>query len=188
MLERIAEGRSVSAAAEELDVKLKHWWKWLASDPARLRKYAEARVIGVEALADQLVSIADGALDNVPQHPGLRMAAVAHAKLKIDTRKWILEALAPETYGKRVKHNHGGSVSVVVETGVPDRKPPVLSVENAKDAQATVIEPPKQVTANLPAEKIAAAADDLAFALWNPAPVLEKQLDSLSDSAKGMLE
>ena len=39
-------------------------------------------------------------------------ADIQHAKLRIDTRKWLLSKLAPQRYGDRIQHEHSGDVVV----------------------------------------------------------------------------
>lgn len=58
-------------------------------------KYARARDIGIEVMADELVEIADtkdvmGRYDNVER-----------SKLRVDTRKWLLSKIVPKKYGDR---------------------------------------------------------------------------------------
>lgn len=54
-------------------------------------KYARAREIQAEVIADELIDIAD---DTKPD--GLKLA---HDKMKIETRQWIAAKLLPKKYG-----------------------------------------------------------------------------------------
>jgi hypothetical protein len=84
-------------------------------------RYACCRQLGLDAMADQLLEIADDGskdykLDShgnlVPDHEH-----IARCRLQIDVRKWYLAKLAPKRYGDKVDVNVGGQenpVEVVV--------------------------------------------------------------------------
>jgi hypothetical protein len=85
-------------------------------------RYASARQVGLDAMADQLLEIADDAskdykLDShgnlVPDHEH-----IARCRLRIDTRKWYLAKLAPKCYGDKVDVNVGGQDGSPVATVV----------------------------------------------------------------------
>lgn len=66
-------------------------------------RYTSARALGYQALADQLQDISDdseGDIDN--------KMAVQRDRLRVDTRKWLLSKMLPDTYGdnSQVKHEH----------------------------------------------------------------------------------
>lgn len=63
---------------------------WVKSDPVVLKQYNEARAAGMDAIADDLLDIADGVGD------------VHRDRLRLDTRKWLLSRWAPAHYGDRV--------------------------------------------------------------------------------------
>jgi hypothetical protein len=50
---------------------------------------------------------------------------VAHARNRLDTRKWLASKLAPRKYGDRVEHDHKGGLNfqpaVLVQIGGGDR-------------------------------------------------------------------
>lgn len=80
-------------------------------------KYARARDIGIEVMADELVEIADtkdvmGRYDNVER-----------SKLRVDTRKWLLSKIVPKKYGDKtttaITDGEGGPLKVVFERIAP---------------------------------------------------------------------
>jgi hypothetical protein len=82
---------------------------WTEKYPDTLgQQYAHARETGYRLLADKILEIADepipstesGALDN---------GAVAHQRLRIDTRKWMLSKMLPKVYGDKVTQEHTGA-------------------------------------------------------------------------------
>lgn len=64
-------------------------------------RYARARTLLMDRIAEGLIDLADndplflptGAIDS---------ASVAHRKLQIDTRKWVLSKLSPKKYGEKL--------------------------------------------------------------------------------------
>jgi hypothetical protein len=85
---------------------------WAATDfKGFYSRYARAREIGLDAMAEQLFEIADdgrkdyvervvegGRTIPVPDHEH-----IARSKLRIEARKWYLSKLAPKRYGDRVE-------------------------------------------------------------------------------------
>ena len=60
--------------------------------------YARARALRTERWAEEIIELADE-----PIAPGDN-AAVQCARLRVDTRKWLMSKLAPRKYGDRVEH------------------------------------------------------------------------------------
>ena len=52
--------------------------------------------------------------------PAMFNALVQRARLRIDTEKWAASKLDAKTYGDKLQHEHSGSISVTVATGVPE--------------------------------------------------------------------
>lgn len=69
---------------------------WLDEDAALAERYARARDIMLEHVAEDLMDKADEfAADAV---------AVQKQRLQVDARKWLLSKLAPKKYGDAVTH------------------------------------------------------------------------------------
>lgn len=64
---------------------------WIRADPVFQAKWKENRQVGMDAVADDLLDIADN-------HGG----DVHRDRLRLDTRKWLLSRWAPASYGDRV--------------------------------------------------------------------------------------
>lgn len=96
-------------------------FRWLSDERfAEFRNlYEEARVAGLEVMADEIMEISDeevgktltGATDS---------GAVQKQRLRVDTRKWLLSKLLPKKYGERQTVEHEGGISLIVATGIPD--------------------------------------------------------------------
>jgi hypothetical protein len=74
-------------------------------------RYAYARRLGLDAMADQLLEIADdSSKDFTTDAHGNKIADHEHinrSRLRVDTRKWYLAKLAPKRYGDKVDVNVG---------------------------------------------------------------------------------
>lgn len=67
--------------------------KWLSENQEFSKQYARAREEQAVSFADEIISIADSVEPD--------SAAVAKAKLQIDSRKWLAAKMAPKKYGDK---------------------------------------------------------------------------------------
>jgi hypothetical protein len=75
-------------------------YEWRAAHPELAEMYARAREDQADALADELLDIADNSkLDHNDR------------RIKIDTRKWIASKLKPKTYGDKVQTEVSGGLT-----------------------------------------------------------------------------
>lgn len=107
----IADGRSLRSICREDDMPgMSTVFEWLADKPEFAEQYAHARDAQADALADEIVDIADTEED------------AAKARVRVDARKWVASKLKPKRYGDRVTNEHtgaeGGAISIQVVTGV----------------------------------------------------------------------
>ncbi len=105
---------------------------WVDSDPQGVgQDYAHAREIGYRKLADEMIEIADKTHEWVTiqeldpdgkplfddkGEPRLKKVlmplssdVVAHKRLQVDTRKWMLSKMLPKVYGDRITNEHTGA-------------------------------------------------------------------------------
>lgn len=74
--------------------------------------YARARGIGYRLLADEIIEISDrpsGSLVN----GGTDTGDVAHRRLQVDSRKWMLSKMLPKVYGEKQQIEHSGTIDTV---------------------------------------------------------------------------
>lgn len=103
----IAEGESMRAACEAQGVNRRVLFAALSTDDALANRYARAKAAGVELLAEEIIDIADAREgDVIIDDDGRRIIdneAVQRARLRIDSRKWLLSKLAPKRYGDKLE-------------------------------------------------------------------------------------
>jgi len=106
--EQIADGKSLRSicAAEGMPGK-STVFRWLAENEAFRDQYARAREAQADALADDILDIADySARDTYTDENGnerTNTEVVARSRLRVDARKWIAAKLKPKVYGDRTE-------------------------------------------------------------------------------------
>ncbi len=123
----LAEGRSLRSVCIPDDMPaVRTVFYWLRKYPEFLQQYARAKDESADALADEMLDIADdGSNDwmetNKPGCEGWveNGEAMQRSRLRVDTRKWIASKLKPKKYGDKVDMTHsgpgGGPIPHVIE-------------------------------------------------------------------------
>lgn len=97
--------------------------RWLQDQPDFRDQYARAKEIGVEAIAEDILDIADDGTNDWMERKDRGGANVGWAfngeaarrsQIRIDARRWLLSKLAPKKYGDKIEHEHKGSMTVVI--------------------------------------------------------------------------
>jgi len=118
---RLSKGESLNAICKTPGMPLEQTVRnWHINDiNGFAAKYAQARVAQAHRWAEEIVTLSDMP---PPLTPDGRYdsGAVAHQRLMVDTRKWLLSKVLPKVYGDRVNLDHGGSITINVVTGLPD--------------------------------------------------------------------
>lgn len=135
--ERLAEGQSLREICRSEDMPAASTaFKWLSQNEDFAERYARAKEIGIEAIAEDILDIADNASndwmgrnDEDNKAYAFNGEHVQRARLRIDSRKWLLSKLAPKKYGDKVTQEHtgpdGGPVEISkVERVIVDPKNP----------------------------------------------------------------
>lgn len=99
--------------------------RWLQENNTFRDQYAQAKEIGIEAIADDILDIADNGMNDWMERRGtegenvgwqINGEAVRRSQIRIDARKWVLSKLAPKKYGDKISQEisgpDGGPVSV----------------------------------------------------------------------------
>jgi hypothetical protein len=116
----ISEGMSIRQVCSQEGMPDKSQvFRWLASNEEFRDRYAKAKTIGVEYLAEELIDIADDATNDYMESEGkdgsvaykINGEAVNRSRLRIDTRKWVLAKLMPKKYGEAKEE--GGSAEQI---------------------------------------------------------------------------
>ena len=117
----LAQGQSMRTVCKNSKMpSMQTIFTWLRKYPDFLEQYERAKLESADALTDEMIDIADEeamsdlVIDGVPvldpntgnPYKILTSAGVQHARLRVDTRKWIASKLKPKKYGDKVTNEH----------------------------------------------------------------------------------
>lgn len=113
--------------------------------PEFVVKYARARAIQVEVLAEQILEIADDSTNDyvvrktdAGEYATIDQENINRSRLRIDSRKWLLSKLRPDKYGDKLELSGSVTLTSIAES---------LRMRESRAAQAEIID----VTPQLPA-------------------------------------
>jgi hypothetical protein len=98
----------------------KSFYDWIKEDVELSNKYARARELQAEFLADEIIEIADTprlGTKTIEKPTGIEVTEgdmIEHRRLQVDARKWKAAKLAPKKYGDKVDVTSGGEKLGVV--------------------------------------------------------------------------
>ncbi len=101
---RIAHGETSRSICKDLKFSSQTLWLWISQREDFAKQYACAKERQAEVIADEIMEIADD-VDFASESGN---AAVQAARLRVDTRKWLLSKLLPKKYGDRIENRHAG--------------------------------------------------------------------------------
>lgn len=117
--------KGLVSICKEKGLNANSFYEWVRSDKELGDKYARARELQAEYLADQIIEIADdGTNDYMTITKGDEAYNVEdkevtnRSKLRVDARKWKASKLAPKKYGDKIETQLSGSVEVKQITGM----------------------------------------------------------------------
>lgn len=85
---------------------------WLSKNDEFVHQYSKAREIQQEAFFEDMLEIADDTENDyieTENGPRANNELVNRSRLRIDTRKWIMERMAPKKYGNKQQLDHTSS-------------------------------------------------------------------------------
>lgn len=118
---RIASGEHLRAICNTKGIPGKDTlYGWMAKTPPFADAFARAREAQMNGWADEIIDIADDASTDYAERTGkggeVERApdpeVVARAKLRIDTRKFVMSKLAAATFGDKVSVNLTGALAI----------------------------------------------------------------------------
>ncbi len=164
--QRLIEGQTIKEICKDPDLPSERTvYRWLAAERTFWQLYARAREAQMDKWSDDVVEIADeiaAATVTRVDRDGKEIevvtdpTAVQAAKLRIDTRKFLMSKLAATTYGDKVDVNLSGAVEVsalsdeeleartrarLVALGVEVAGPLLLALPGAVRAPAPAVTP-----------------------------------------------
>lgn len=119
---RLAEGESLRSVCRDEAMPAKGTvLRWIGIHKEFRDQYAQAKIDGAEALAEEMFEIADDGSndwmeltdkDDNPYGYKVNGEHIQRSKLRIDTRKWYLSKIMPKKYGDKIQNEHSGSINL----------------------------------------------------------------------------
>ena len=127
---RIAIGDSIRTICKDEDMPaVSSVFLWLAKYESFSEQYVIARQQQMEAFSEEILDIADnGSNDwmeiNDNNNPGYKIngEAIQRARLRVDTRKWLMSKLVPKKYGDKIEHDIPGGLNVIIKRMTDEEK------------------------------------------------------------------
>ena len=96
---RVAEGESLKGIAKTVAMPYSVLWNYLQSE-GRMEKYRQAKEAAAEALADEVLSVADTS---------------EVVRDRVDARKWLAGKWARQVYGEKADADQKVGITVIVQ-------------------------------------------------------------------------
>ena len=117
----IAEGKPLRQFCRENGLTWKTVYNWLEAEPDFATRFARARDVGADAIAEQALEIADTPIEGVRTETTsgedgvtkeVREDMLGHRKLQVETRLKLLAKWFPQKYGDKTEHTINGPVTL----------------------------------------------------------------------------
>ena len=120
--DRLIGGESLRTICRDEDMPAASTvFKWLHQNEQFAEQYARARVSQMEAMAEDILEIADdGTNDWMATNKGDQEGWIQNgeplqrSRLRVDARKWLMSKMAPKRWGDKTEVEHVGKVTVQV--------------------------------------------------------------------------
>lgn len=137
IVEWIASGKPLREFCRQNDLAWSTVYDWLEAQPAFSVRFARARDMGADAIAEEALAIADSPLEGVRTEIGgkdgpkeVREDMLGHRRLQVETRLKLLAKWNPKKYGEKLAVGGDGDAPpiryqkverVLVRPNPPDR-------------------------------------------------------------------
>ena len=111
-------------------------FKWIREHEEFSNQYAKAKTESADALVEDMLHIADNEATQELTIDGNKVtvkdgASVAHARLRVDTRKWAASKLKPKKYGEKIQQEITGKDGGAIEISETERSQRINGLLNA---------------------------------------------------------
>lgn len=134
--ELLAAGKSLRAICRDAGMPDRSTVaKWATDDVEGFSsRYARARDIGLDVLAEEVLAIADTPVEGVRREESddgykeTREDMLGHRRLQFDARRWYLSKLAPKKYGERTAMELTGADGGPVQISDTERAAKIAAI------------------------------------------------------------
>ena len=130
--DRLAQGQSLRSICKDdcmpTEAAVRQWVT--DNTDGFASRYARARDKGYDAMAEEILDLADNA-----ERDAETPQAIHRAKLQVDTRKWLLSKMRPKVYGDRIATEVSGPDGGPVEMNDTQAAARLAALLNAAKAR-----------------------------------------------------
>lgn len=117
----LASGRSLRDVCREAEMPAQSTvFLWLSKHSGFSEQYARAMEARTNALAEEILDIADDSANDVHVTEDgkelIKSEVIARARLRVDTRKWLMSKMSPRKYGDKISQEVSGPGGEPIET------------------------------------------------------------------------
>lgn len=138
LLNRLARGETLKQITKDLHMpSYQQVMKWVKSDPDFQEAYLSAQEFRMNVFADEILEIADDSVGDIRLGfdkngnviPEVNVEAIQRSKLRIETRKYLMERYAKGTFAAQkdsgVKSSGTGNGQVNIQINLPSNDRPI---------------------------------------------------------------
>lgn len=121
---RIAEGEPLRQICRDKGIAWRTVYSWLAANEDFAARFAQARDVGMDAIAEESLEIADNSSNDWIEKQNDEGGVVSYtfnkehvqrSKLRIETRLKLLAKWNPKKYGDKIETTHTGPQHIVID-------------------------------------------------------------------------
>lgn len=125
---RVSKGETLSKICKEDQMPARTTvLLWVDQDSDIADKYARAKQAQLRYWADEVIEIADDSSGDIVmktdrkgrQYEAVDYENIQRARLRVDSRKWLLSKLLPREYGERITQEHIGLKEPQIKITMP---------------------------------------------------------------------
>ncbi len=118
IIEDLEKGDSLRKSLKQNTISSRTFFEWLDSDDEKQKQYARATKLRAASIFEDILIIADNQeADVYEDEDGKEFTnhnVIQRARLRVDSRKWMLSKLEPKKYGDKLEtdNKHKGDITI----------------------------------------------------------------------------
>jgi hypothetical protein len=113
ILDAVVLGYHGKALCKKAGIGWVRFYKLLRLDPDFAKQYAQAKRDALEIMESEIIEIADDVSQDRKKNGRVNKEHINRARLRIDTRKWVMKVRSPQKYGDKMLNEFGDAPAKV---------------------------------------------------------------------------
>lgn len=112
---RLSEGESLRSVCKDENMPSRQTvFNWMRTHKGFLDQYARAKQESADAMAEDILTIAEVTVEMVQENPEVAGPIVQAQRLHVDAKKWLMSKMKPKKYGDQIDiTSKGESIAVL---------------------------------------------------------------------------